>query len=100
MSGSFGVAAKDPKRYVHSGRTHFGSVRTLFFFCFSFFFWTKSGNSETLPQALRNTESAIGVPSFRLGVSWFWELDGENCLPMGSRQFFESQVMTLTRIIS
>ena len=34
-------------------------------------FGTKSGNSETPPQKLRNTNSEIGFPGFRVGLSEF-----------------------------
>ena len=64
ISGSFGVGTKSPKHYVYSGRTHFGSFRAGYF-------RTKSGNSETPPQKLRNTNSEIGFPSFRVGLSEF-----------------------------
>ena len=64
ISGSFGVGAKSPKHYVFSGRTHFGSFRAGFS-------QTKSGNSETPPQKLRNTNSEIGFLSFRVGLSEF-----------------------------
>ena len=64
ISGSFGVGTKSPKHYVYSGRTHFGSFRAGFF-------QTKSGNSETPPQKLKNTNSEIGFPSFQVGLSEF-----------------------------
>ena len=64
ISGSFGVGTQSPKHYVYSGRTRFGSFRAGFF-------RTKSGNSETPPQKLKNTNSEIGFPSFRVGLSEF-----------------------------